>query len=61
MVDFVEVEKNGILVEVFGIGMVVIVFVVDKIGYEGCDIIIFIGFEGLGNIVKGILDRIIVI
>ncbi|OXB33852.1 branched-chain amino acid aminotransferase [Cryptococcus neoformans] len=58
MADLVEAEKNGTLVEVFGTGTAAIVSAVDKIGYEGRDIIIPTGPEGLGNIAKGILDRI---
>ncbi|KAK8858876.1 branched-chain amino acid aminotransferase [Kwoniella newhampshirensis] len=58
MADLVEAEKNGTLVEVFGTGTAAIVSAVDKIGYEGRDIIIPTGPEGLGPIAKGILDRI---
>ncbi|WWC71077.1 branched-chain amino acid aminotransferase [Kwoniella pini CBS 10737] len=61
MADLVEAEKNGTLVEVFGTGTAAIVSAVDKIGYEGRDIQIPTGPEGLGNIAKGLLDRIIAI
>ncbi|WVQ96260.1 branched-chain amino acid aminotransferase [Kwoniella sp. CBS 9459] len=61
MADLVEAEKNGTLVEVFGTGTAAIVSAVDKIGYEGRDIEIPTGPEGLGAIAKGILDRIIAI
>ncbi|WVR06627.1 branched-chain amino acid aminotransferase [Kwoniella sp. DSM 27419] len=61
MADLVEAEKNGTLVEVFGTGTAAIVSAVDKIGYEGRDIHIPTGPEGLGNIAKGILDRILAI
>lgn len=58
MADLVEAEKNGTLVEVFGTGTAAIVSAVDKIGYEGRDIIIPTGSEGMGSIAKGVLDRI---
>lgn len=58
MADLVEAEKNGTLVEVFGTGTAAIVSAVDKIGYEGRDIIIPTGSDGMGDIAKGILDRI---
>ncbi|OCF35006.1 branched-chain amino acid aminotransferase [Kwoniella heveanensis BCC8398] len=58
MADLVEAEKNGTLLEVFGTGTAAIVSAVDKIGYEGRDINIPTGPDGLGAIAKGILDRI---
>ncbi|KAK6907706.1 branched-chain amino acid aminotransferase [Kwoniella mangroviensis CBS 10435] len=57
MADLVEAEKNGTLVEVFGTGTAAIVSAVDKIGYEGRDIEIPTGPDGLGSIAKGLLDR----
>lgn len=59
MKDVVEAEKNGTLVEVFGTGTAAIVSAVDKIGYEGRDIIIPCGpaGQGMGDIAKGLLDR----
>ncbi|WWD18768.1 branched-chain amino acid aminotransferase [Kwoniella shandongensis] len=61
MADLVEAEKNGTLFEVFGTGTAAIVSAVDKIGYEGRDIAIPTGPEGLGPIAKGILDRLVAI
>ncbi|GMK59656.1 hypothetical protein CspeluHIS016_0802620 [Cutaneotrichosporon spelunceum] len=59
MADLVEAEKNGTLVEVFGTGTAAVVSAVDKIGYAGRDIIIPCGPEGqgMGDIAKGLLDR----
>lgn len=60
MADLVEAEKNGTLVEVFGTGTAAVVSAVDKIGYAGRDIEIPCGPEGqgMGDIAKGLLDRI---
>ncbi|KAL7420583.1 branched-chain-amino-acid transaminase bat2 [Cryptotrichosporon argae] len=59
MADLVAAEKAGTLVEVFGTGTAAIVSAVDKIGYQGRDIEIPTGppGQGMGNIAKGILDR----
>ncbi|BEI87453.1 uncharacterized protein CcaverHIS019_0101710 [Cutaneotrichosporon cavernicola] len=59
MNDLVEAEKNGTLVEVFGTGTAAVVSAVDKIGYAGRDIAIPCGPEGqgMGDIAKGLLDR----
>lgn len=59
MKDIVDAEKAGTLVEVFGTGTAAIVSAVDKIGYEGRDIEIPCGpaGQGMGNIAKGVLDR----
>jgi len=60
MKDIVDAAKNGTLVEVFGTGTAAIVSAVDKIGYQGSDIEIPCGPEGqgMGDIAKGILDRL---
>nr|ODN92475.1 branched-chain amino acid aminotransferase [Cryptococcus depauperatus CBS 7841] len=58
MADLVEAEKNGTLVEVFGTGTAAVVSAVDKIGYEGRDIIIPTGPNGLGAIAEGLLNKI---
>lgn len=59
MDDLVQAEKNGTLVEVFGTGTAAVVSAVDKIGYAGRDIAIPCGPEGqgMGDIAKGLLDR----
>lgn len=59
MADLVEAEKAGTIVEVFGTGTAAVVSAVDKIGYLGRDIVIPCGPEGqgMGDIAKGLLDR----
>ncbi len=59
MDDLVRAEKDGSLVEVFGTGTAAVVSAVDKIGYAGRDIEIPCGPEGqgMGDIAKGLLDR----
>lgn len=59
MADLVEAEKAGTLYEVFGTGTAAVVSAVDKIGYAGRDIVIPCGPEGqgMGDIAKGLLDR----
>ncbi|KAK1925683.1 putative branched-chain-amino-acid aminotransferase 2 [Papiliotrema laurentii] len=59
MKELTEAEKNGTLREVFGTGTAAIVSPVDKIGYEGRDIVIPTGPAGLGPIAKGVLDTIV--
>jgi branched-chain amino acid aminotransferase len=60
MADIVDAAKNGTLVEVFGTGTAAVVSAVDKIGYQGSDIIIPCGPEGqgMGDIAKAVLDRL---
>jgi branched-chain amino acid aminotransferase len=73
MGDLVEAEKNGSLLEVFGAGTAAIVSAVDKwvdyslgrawlmyrIGYEGRDIHMPTGPEGMGPIAKAMYDTIV--
>ncbi|KAI9634853.1 putative branched-chain-amino-acid aminotransferase 2 [Dioszegia hungarica] len=59
MKDLVDAEKNGTLLEVFGTGTAAIISSVDKIGYEGRDLIIPTGPAGMGAISKAMLDRIV--
>ncbi|ODN74068.1 branched-chain amino acid aminotransferase [Cryptococcus amylolentus CBS 6039] len=57
MKDLVDAEANGTLFEVFGTGTAAVVSAVDKIGYEGRDIQIPVGPDGLGPIAKGVLHQ----
>ncbi|WVQ80749.1 branched-chain amino acid aminotransferase [Cryptococcus sp. DSM 104549] len=58
MADLLAAEKAGTLLEVFGTGTAAVISAVDKIGYQGRDVIIPTGPEGMGPIAKGILERI---
>lgn len=59
MADLVQAEKEGTLVEVFGTGTAAIISSVDKIGYEGRDLIIPTGPEGMGAISQGLLNTMV--
>ncbi|KAJ9116908.1 hypothetical protein QFC22_004565 [Naganishia vaughanmartiniae] len=58
MPQLAQLAKEGKVKEVFGAGTAAIVTSVDNIGYEGTDIPIPAGQEGLGPIAKAMLDRI---
>ncbi|KAJ9113929.1 hypothetical protein QFC19_000124 [Naganishia cerealis] len=58
MPQLAQLAKQGKVKEVFGAGTAAIVTSVDNIGYEGTDIAIPAGPEGLGPIAKAMLDRI---
>lgn len=75
MSELVEAEKNGTLLEVFGTGTAAIVSAVERcvlpfttclvterlyrIGYEERDIIVPTGPDGMGQIAKAVLNRIV--
>ncbi|GFZ50541.1 Branched-chain-amino-acid aminotransferase [Saitozyma sp. JCM 24511] len=59
MADLVNAEKDKTLLEVFGTGTAAIISPVDKIGYEGRDIAIPTGSDGLGDISRAMLDQIV--
>ncbi|CAD6563612.1 MAG: hypothetical protein TREMPRED_000012 [Tremellales sp. Tagirdzhanova-0007] len=58
MAELVEAQKDSRLLEVFGTGTAAVVSAIDKIGYEKGDIAIPTGPEGMGQITKGMLDRL---
>lgn len=58
MPQLAEYQKQGKLKEVFGSGTAAIVSAVNKIGYEGTDIIVPVGPSGLGAVAEAVLGRI---
>ncbi|KAJ9101835.1 hypothetical protein QFC21_003175 [Naganishia friedmannii] len=58
MPQLAQLAREGKVKEVFGAGTAAVVTSVDNIGYEGTDIPIPAGPEGLGPIAKAMLDRI---
>ncbi|ORX37110.1 putative branched-chain-amino-acid aminotransferase 2 [Kockovaella imperatae] len=59
MAEIVEAQKNGTLLEIFGTGTAAIVSAVDRIGFQGKDIPIPVGPDGMGPIAKAVLDRVV--
>lgn len=58
MAEVEEASKQGRLVEMFGAGTAVVVAPVDRIGFQGRDIHIPTGTEGIGAIAKAMLTKI---
>ncbi|CAE6469562.1 unnamed protein product [Rhizoctonia solani] len=59
MAEVKAAAESGNLLEAFGAGTAAIVCPVKAIGYQGKDINIPVGDEGMGPICKGILDQIV--
>ncbi|CBQ69944.1 probable BAT1-branched chain amino acid aminotransferase, mitochondrial [Sporisorium reilianum SRZ2] len=55
--EVISAEKSGELLEMFGTGTAAVVSPVDRVGYEGKDILIPAG-DGIGPIAKAMLERI---
>lgn len=58
MGDIAKLSKEGKLKEMFGAGTAAIVTSIDNIGYEGDDIPIPVGPDGLGDVARAMLERI---
>ncbi|SNX86645.1 probable BAT1- branched chain amino acid aminotransferase, mitochondrial [Melanopsichium pennsylvanicum] len=56
--EVMQAGKSGELMEMFGAGTAAVVSPVDRVGYNGKDIIIPAGDGGIGPIAKAMLDRI---
>jgi len=59
MKEVTEAAESGRLLEVFGSGTAAIVCPVKGIGYEGKDIPVPVGVQGMGPITKTLLDEIV--
>lgn len=57
MAEIVAAQKAGTLREIYGSGTAALVSPVDRIGFEGTDIPVPTGPEGLGAVAKAVLDR----
>ena len=57
--DIEAASKQGSLVEVFGSGTAVIVSSVEGIGYQGRDIPVPVGEDGLGDVARAMWKNIV--
>lgn len=58
MPEIVEASKNGSLKEIFGSGTAAIISTVNAIGYEGRDVPVPVGEDGLGDVARVMLREI---
>lgn len=59
MAEILEASAHGRLVEIFGAGTAAIVSPVNRLGYEGKDINVPVGEDGLGAVAKAMLNTIL--